>query len=165
MPKRSNVFQETVAIIQTHFSGEATVTESGILTDRLTGQEREVDVVVEGTLGMNPVIVGIEATAIGRPATVEWVEQLIEKHRHLPTDRLVIVSENGFTAPGLKLALAKGVSAVYPQELTSDEADRTVATALHTARVCVHGPLLRRLGPQGQHRSPVNGCRSVGWGR
>jgi hypothetical protein len=130
MPKRSNVFQETVAVIQTHFSGEATVTESCILTDRLTGQEREVDVVVEGALGMNPVIVGIEATAKGRPATVEWVEQLIEKHRHLPTDRLVLVSESGFTASALKLALAKGVSAVYPQELTSDEADRTVAAAL-----------------------------------
>ena len=44
MPRRTNHFQEVVAIIHKHMSGDATVQESAMLVSRATDAEREVDV-------------------------------------------------------------------------------------------------------------------------
>jgi len=50
---------------------EATVEESALLTNRATGEEREVDVVVRSKAAGHEVIVGVEASARSRRASVE----------------------------------------------------------------------------------------------
>ena len=42
-------------------------------------------------------MIGIECTAGGRPATVEWVNEMIGKHGELPVDKTILVSKSGFT--------------------------------------------------------------------
>ena len=97
MPRRSNLFQDVVGIIHRHMAGEATVEESAMLEDRLTGEEQEVDVVIRGRTGQHETVVSVEATARRRKADVSWVREMVGKHQHLPTNKLVLVSESGFS--------------------------------------------------------------------
>jgi len=80
------------------------VTESKFLQDPLVG-EREVDIVVEAEADGDPVVISLEVNERGRAAPVDWVEQQIEKHRRLPTNKLVLVSRAGFS----RKALTRGV--------------------------------------------------------
>lgn len=70
-----------------------------MLEQRTTGVLREVDVVVRSDIAGHEVIVGIEARASARKADLLWVETLLGKHEDLPTSKLVLVSESGFTGP------------------------------------------------------------------
>jgi hypothetical protein len=71
MPRRTNVFQEVVAIIHEHMAEGATVEESAMLVNRATGHKREVDVVIRTNAATQEVVIGIEATSAGREASVE----------------------------------------------------------------------------------------------
>ncbi len=57
MPKRTNDFQRLVYLVQVNLADGATVTESKMLTDRVTKRTLEVDVCIEGHVGQHPVIV------------------------------------------------------------------------------------------------------------
>ncbi len=108
MPKRTNEFQQLIYAINLQLAKEATVTESKLLRHRLTGAEREVDVVIEIEIGPYRPIIGIECRAHERPQDVEWVEQAHTKHKHL-TDKLVLVSQSGFTPQAKNLAKTLGI--------------------------------------------------------
>jgi hypothetical protein len=111
MPKRSNMFQRLVLLIQHELGKEAVVQESVMLIDRVTGESREVDIVISVTVAGQPITIGVETIDRSRRATVEWVEQMEGKHRHL-TDKLVLVSRLGFTLPARAKALPHGISLV-----------------------------------------------------
>lgn len=106
MPKRSNAFQTLVAQIQHHFErySDCNVEESRFLQNSETGKLREVDIVVEGILAGVPIVISFECTSSARKASSTWVENMIGKHRKLPTHHLILVSESGFYKPALKAA-------------------------------------------------------------
>lgn len=52
--------------------------------------------------------IGVECIGRGRKATIEWVEQMLQKHEHL-TNRLVLVSQTGFTPDAIQMAREHGV--------------------------------------------------------
>ena len=54
-------------------------------------------------------IIGIECQGRGRVASVEWVEQMVAKHQTLPTDKLILVSQSGFSPNAHKKAKALGI--------------------------------------------------------
>src|SRR6266852_4573708 len=97
MPKRTNDFQRLIYLIHHQLMGEATVTESKFLYDSAADSNREVDIVIEIQAGEYPLIIGIECQGRGRVATVEWVEQMATKHKTLSTNKLILVSQSGFT--------------------------------------------------------------------
>ncbi len=101
-----------------------------MLRDRVTGQEREVDVVITTEAAGHPVIVSVEASSTRRPATVEWVDRMTGKHAHLPTDKLVLVSEAGFAASAYESAEAKGALAIAPEDLASEDPAFSVVNRL-----------------------------------
>jgi hypothetical protein len=107
-----------VQIIYEHMGGDAVVEASGMLPHRLGG-EREVDVVIRSQMAGHEIIVSVEAAARGRIADVTWVEQLVAKHRYLPTTKLVLVSESGFYNPARKRLKRKKrkSSPAHPREL------------------------------------------------
>jgi hypothetical protein len=80
-----------------------TITESKYLRDAVTGIDREVDVVIEGTFDGEPMIISVEVIEHKRPASMTWVEQMLRKHRDLPTNRLLLVSKSGFSVNALSL--------------------------------------------------------------
>lgn len=130
VPKRTNLFQEVVEIIHKHIAGDAAVEPSAILRNRATGAEREVDVVIRANTSGYEVIVSIEAVARSRKADREWVDQMLGKHRDLPTSKLVLVSERGFTAGAREDAIANGALPLAPEDLASDDPTRRVVNAL-----------------------------------
>lgn len=101
--------------------------ESCFLSDRRTGEEREVDIVIESAVGTYPIRVGIECVDHGRPATVQWVEQMCGKHRDLPTDKLVLVSRSGFCKSALRKAEAYGVEALSLDQASNLDWNHAIA--------------------------------------
>ncbi|MCM8620628.1 MAG: hypothetical protein NFW16_02560 [Candidatus Accumulibacter sp.] len=87
-----------------------------MLTHRLTGEDREVDILISTTVGEHIVNVALECIEHGRPADVTWVEQQQCKHEHLPTDKLILVSLAGFTAQAKTLAERLGIDSYSPEE-------------------------------------------------
>ena len=112
MPRRTNQFQQLIHAIHLQLSKDVKVTESKFLRNRVTGEEREVDIVIEAETSLYPIVIGIECSKSRRPATIEWVERMIEKHRDLTDNKLVLVSGSGFTPMALQKAELEGVEAL-----------------------------------------------------
>jgi hypothetical protein len=106
VPKRANPFQSAILALQRTVQPGASVTESKFLEDRITGELREVDVVVETQVGPYRLVLCFECTSGMRRADVGWVDEMHGKHQTLPTDKLFLVSQNGFT----RRAAAKAAS-------------------------------------------------------
>jgi hypothetical protein len=109
MPKRSNNFQRLIYLIHHQLANDAVVTESKFLRDSAAEAEREVDIVIETTVGEYSLTISIECRDRGRVADIEWVEQMIAKHHTLPTNKLILISSSGFTKRAAKKAQAQGV--------------------------------------------------------
>jgi hypothetical protein len=105
-------FQRLVYLIQHQLAEGATIIESKLLPDIHSGRPVEVDVVVEGCIADVNVVVGIECTSVKRPATVEWVNEMVGKHADLHVDKTVLVSASGFTAEALVKAAKHGIEAL-----------------------------------------------------
>ena len=112
MPRRSNTFQRLMFLIHEKLAGEATVTESALLTDMRTSQQREVDVMIETVVADSSLRICIECRTGRRRATVKWVEEMIGKHNDLPTDKLILISESGFTSTAREKAKRNMVETV-----------------------------------------------------
>ena len=110
MPKRSNEFQQVIYLIQRSLAASATVTQSKMLTNKATGGNAEVDIVIQSNVGGHDLTISVECTAKGRVATVEWIREMLGKHIDLPTDKLVLVSKSGFTEEAAKSAKSNGIS-------------------------------------------------------
>jgi hypothetical protein len=121
VPKRTNLFQDVVAIIHEHLAGDAVKEESAMLTNRLTGEQREVDVVLRAKVAGHETVIAVEATSGSSPVTAPWVESMVGRHANLPTDRLVLVSESGFTKQARKLAEAENVATITPEDISGDD--------------------------------------------
>lgn len=110
MPKRSNEFQRLIRRIYSQVApAGATVEESAILHERGSGTAREVDVLVEVVTADVPVRMAVECRDRGRPADVEWVDQLIGKFRDLSVHRVVAVSRSGFTVAAAEKAKSNNI--------------------------------------------------------
>ena len=81
-------------------------------------------------IGSHEVIVSIEARASARKADSTWVEMMLGKHEDLPTSKLVLVSENGFTDPARRHAAAKGQIAHLARGPGDDHPGRRVLDGL-----------------------------------
>jgi hypothetical protein len=102
MPKRSTPFQAIVRLVRQHFAQAAvTVTESKMLRDSVLDIDREVDIVIAGKFDGEPMVISVEVIEHRRAATLPWVEQMLRKHRDLPTNRLLLVSKSGFSGNAL----------------------------------------------------------------
>jgi hypothetical protein len=121
MPKRSNLFQDVVAVIHQHMARGAEVQESALLVNRVTGEPREIDVVIRAKTAGHDVVVAVEARASARRADVQWVESMLGKHAHLPTDKLVLVSQKGFSRQARDLAEKNGTVTLEPADLTGND--------------------------------------------
>jgi hypothetical protein len=109
MPRRSNEFQQLVLLLQMQIAESGTVQESAMLTDVLTGGQAEVDIVVRTVMHGVPMTLAFECTSESRPATIEWVREMIGKHQTLPIDKTILVSRSGFTKEARLRAEAENV--------------------------------------------------------
>jgi len=129
MPKRSNPFQQLIAMVVELLEDGEEVTESVEFPDPTTGRPREVDIlVVRGKLNGQPVRIGIECVDHSKSkkkgtkkADVPWVELQHGKHRRLQqTDFLLLVSRTGFTWTAVQVAESLGYRAITPTITNSE---------------------------------------------
>lgn len=99
---------------------DANVTESRFLVDANTGQQREVDIVIEREVAGHNTIVSVECNERVRPQGVTWVEEMRGKHEWLPTNLLVLVAKSGFTKSALDKAARLGMRTITPSEATPE---------------------------------------------
>jgi hypothetical protein len=120
VPKRSNEYQRLVLAINQHLASfEAIVTESKMLWDPLSEQDREIYILIEDNSGPYKVTIGIECTAKSRPIGVPVMEQLINKHKSVGIQKTVIVSKSGFAVSAKKYAKKMQIDAIsFGQALT-----------------------------------------------
>jgi hypothetical protein len=116
MPQRTNQFQRLVALLNTTLAGQARVIESAMLKDKVTGEDREVDVLLSARAATYDVSIGIEVVSWSRPADTPWIEKMRAKHANLDIDRTILVSERGFTGPAVKKAQFYRIETLTIQE-------------------------------------------------
>jgi hypothetical protein len=113
VPKRTNEYQKLVLAINKHLaSSNAIVTESKMLYDPVSEQDREIDILIEDNSGPYKLTIGIECTAKSRPIGVSVIEQLITKHKNVGIQKIVIVSKSGFTVSAQKFAEKMQIDAI-----------------------------------------------------
>jgi hypothetical protein len=130
VPKRTNLFQEVVEILHRHMAGDATVEASAMLPSRSTGAPCEVDVVIRAHPAGHEVIVSVEAMARSRKADHTWVDQMVGKHADLPTSKLVLVSQKGFTRDARAAAVARNAVPLAPEDLPTTNREGAVIKAV-----------------------------------
>lgn len=117
--------------------------ESEMLTNSVTGRKREVDVVLRTRTAGVELVIGVEATGLSdarrqaarRPSPVDvgWVEEMIGKHENLPTDKVILVSETGFTQQARDLALkTRKIVPVSPEILGDGDAAFRIVNAVRS---------------------------------
>jgi hypothetical protein len=106
LPKRSNDFQRLVKLIQQSLApAGAKVTESAMVDGR-SGQ-REIDILVESSLGMYRMKIAVEAKDHKRPLDVTILEQIASKYRAgdgVAVNQVVVVAAAGFTKAAKEFA-------------------------------------------------------------
>lgn len=123
MPKRTNWFQELITSIERSLAKEnAKVIPSGYLTDRVTGEEREVDILIEIYARNDRILkVAIECVGRNRKSDVQWVEQIVSKHQDLNVDRTVLVSEKGFSEQASEKAKFLGLDTLTLEQAKEED--------------------------------------------
>jgi hypothetical protein len=105
MPARTNPFQRLVYEIERQLAPlGAVVKESAMLPERMSGEFREVDILVSLDEGYHCVRIGIECQDRSRPATKQWVEAIAKKHEELGINKTVLVSSSGLYPPAKRRA-------------------------------------------------------------
>lgn len=124
MPKRTNDFQRLIGVIQSHLDLGAGVEEPAVLPDRITGAEREVDIVVRGSVGGHPVVISVECRDRARVDHVGWVEEMHGKHQRLATNVLILASHSGFSEEAIKVADVYGIRCFILDDIDPSSPDR-----------------------------------------
>jgi hypothetical protein len=114
--KQSNKFQKLLTAIHACIASSVSVEESALLTDKETGEQREVDIVVRSQVGDYPLVLSVEVRDRSRRAGSGWVEEMAGKHQALQTNKLVLVSKSGFTKPAMEKARAREIETLTIEE-------------------------------------------------
>lgn len=121
MPQRSNSFQKLVKILNERLDSSWSVTESKMFTDSITGEKREVDIVIESKFGSHNIVLSIECRDHKRKCDTPWIESMKSKHDSLPTSKLVLWSASGFYKPALLKAEKLNIDTVTPDNIDEVE--------------------------------------------
>lgn len=84
---------------------DAKVIHDEHVTGRLSGAQRQVDVLVTGKLVGLDITVAVECKRHRRPSTIEVVDQFIGKVLDLGADRGILYSYSGFTSNAVSRAI------------------------------------------------------------
>ena len=101
--ERWKIREAAVYWVKKHRAADAEVEYDAHPWDPGTEQKRQVDVMIRGQVGDDPVVISVEVKDESEPLGSQTVEQLIALHRRLATNRLVIVSWSGFVSGALSL--------------------------------------------------------------
>jgi hypothetical protein len=117
MPKRTNDFQQLIAMVVELLEDGAVVEESNEFPDPDTGVMREVDVyaLIRGKANGREITIAVECVDRSRKMNVGWVEQMYGKHSVLQVaDVMLLVSAKGFYHSAVVKAKRFGYKTISP---------------------------------------------------
>src|SRR5438874_1382713 len=101
MPKRTTPFQRLVARMYEQLAGpDGHVEESATLKERDCGTGREVDVLLTKTIFGVQIRIAVETRERSAKDDITWIDELIGKYRDLFVNKIVAISESGFSNGG-----------------------------------------------------------------
>jgi len=110
MPKRTNYFQQLIHHIYRQLAPTgATVTESALVTERSSSTQREIDILVEHSVAGHRVRIGIECRDRSSKDDITWVDGVIGKYKDLDIQKVILVSNSGFSSGAIQKALANNI--------------------------------------------------------
>jgi hypothetical protein len=98
----------------------ATITSPDYITDKVTGQSREVDAAIRYQIGSVPILITVECRDHNDPQDDTWLEQLVTKRQKVGAAKTIAVSSSGFTAPAVRDAQFHGIEVRTVDEITDD---------------------------------------------
>ena len=123
MPKRSNSFQDLVTLIQEALAPlGATVTPSAMVPSRTSGNLREIDVLVETSVGPYSIKIAVEAKDERRKLDATKIEAIIGKYRGngaLQVNKIVVIARNDYTPEARTRARDEDIDLLTVIEATS----------------------------------------------
>jgi len=98
-------YEEAVARLYEQMEGIGVIKRNVLVPDKVTGQNRQIDVLLEiGTKG-HSIKVLIDAKFHSGPIDVKTVEEVLALAQATGSDKAVIVASNGWTEPAAKKAI------------------------------------------------------------
>ncbi len=92
-------YQEAVAALYEQLDGFGTVHRNVYLPDLVTGQRRQVDVMIEMTERGHSLRMLIDAKFHSTPLDVKDIEEVVALSKAVGAHKTIIVAANGFTSP------------------------------------------------------------------
>ena len=112
-------YEEAVAMLYEQAKGIGTVTRNARVTDSITGQLRQIDVLVTLTERGHSLSIVIDAKFRASKISVREIESVQSLAAAVNASKAVVVAANGWTGPAERRAAASGVDLTL---LTLDEA-------------------------------------------
>lgn len=110
MAKAGRALEQLVETLESLLAGSGVnVRSPDVLTDKVTGEPREVDVSLRSRVGSAHILVIMECRDRGRAQDVLWIEQLATKRDDVGANMAIAVSRNGFSAAARSKAQFKGI--------------------------------------------------------
>ena len=117
MPRNGRDLEILVNALEKYLSGKDGIVESpSYLKDRITGESRELDVLVTLGTGHRETKIAFECKDWNRKVDSPVVEGFITKIKDLNINKAVIVASGGFAATALKKAQFNGISCLDLEE-------------------------------------------------
>ena len=94
-------YQEAVAQLYEHLEGIGVVKRNVFLPDLITGQRRQIDVLIELTERGHSLRILVDAKFHSTPLDIKEIEGVIALSQAVGANKTIVVAANGFTAPAL----------------------------------------------------------------
>jgi hypothetical protein len=119
--KDGKLFESLVAIIEQAKSTSPNLSfeTHKRISDRITGESREIDILITITAEHHKVFIAIECRDHRRPITINQVEGFITKCSHTGINKGIFVSSTGFTKSALKKANFYGIDSLTLKEISN----------------------------------------------
>ena len=119
--KGKSLEQLTSALEKYIAEGNASVESPGYVPDRVTGQKREVDVLITKGVGHHKQLIAIECKDRKTPVGVPDIEAFHTKINDLHVTKAVFVSSSGFRQTAIKKAKFYNISCLDIDEVENCE--------------------------------------------
>ena len=91
------------------------------IKDKVTGEDREVDVSIRYQIGSVPILITVECRDRNKPQDDTWLEQLATKRWKVGAAKTIAVSSSSFTAPAITHARLQGIEVRRLERRLPDE--------------------------------------------
>jgi hypothetical protein len=96
-------------IEETLLPENAVITSPDFITDKITGQNREVDISIRSNIGTIPILIVIECRDRQGDEDTTWIEQLHTKTCDINANKIIAVSSSGFSGNAIKKGIHYGI--------------------------------------------------------